>query len=433
MPWDVNKSVPCNGNPQVENSTTAAKDVTETLELGIPYYEAGWLKALLFYARSPSGWAMELPGSILTKEGEALDNFADSHAGWLVESSPNVANSHSNNLNGISCTGPTACTAVGTYTSGPFKSYHMFAERWNGSEWSIQTTPNPVKTSKGRLLGVSCTSRTECTAVGSADVNTLAERWNGTVWSVETTPNPVKAVDSHLRAVSCISSTTCTAVGYYHTGETTFLLAQNWNGKEWTIQPTSSPIGSTESFLEGVSCSSLTECTAVGGAKSSSGLYVTLAERWSGKEWLPQTTPNPMEAIDSNLYEVSCASSTICVAVGYSKTASGSEAALVEYWNGKEWKIQITPNIANAVGSHLNSVSCISSTACISDGNYSTSSATLPLVESWDGKEWKVQAVPHLAETSQSQLRGVSCVSQIACTAIGNTLGSQNTFVMSNF
>src|SRR5947209_3840531 len=77
------------------------------------------------------------------------------------------------------------------------------AERWNGTGWSVQRTPNPSGALVSSLRGVSCTAPTACTAVGSyvssvgAQVP-LAERLNGTSWSVQATPNPSFAVVSSL-------------------------------------------------------------------------------------------------------------------------------------------------------------------------------------------------------------------------------------------
>src|SRR5215467_13227659 len=85
------------------------------------------------------------------------------------------------------------------------------------SGWSIQHTPNPTGASFVPLQAVSCTSATACTAVGSSSTSTttvtLAERWNGTKWSIQHTPNPTGASFVPLKAVSCTSATACTAVG----------------------------------------------------------------------------------------------------------------------------------------------------------------------------------------------------------------------------
>ena len=93
---------------------------------------------------------------------------------------------------------------------------------------------------------------------------TLAERWNGTSWTVQSTPNRSGAAESYLEGVSCTSAITCTAVGYERFPPVT--LAERWNGTSWTLQPTPDPIGgqSDSRRLEGVSCSSVTTCTAVG-------------------------------------------------------------------------------------------------------------------------------------------------------------------------
>jgi hypothetical protein len=53
---------------------------------------------------------------------------------------------------------------------------------WNGSGWSSQHSPLV----RGDLDGVSCTTATACTAVGLAHGgHPLIERWNGTSWSLQ--------------------------------------------------------------------------------------------------------------------------------------------------------------------------------------------------------------------------------------------------------
>jgi len=93
-----------------------------------------------------------------------------------------------------------------------------------GGQWVIQSTPNRAVPSN-QLLGISCTSGTACTAVGSSGgvtasfapavqkITTLAERWDGTHWRIEPTPNPASASFSVLNGVTCSSRRACTAVG----------------------------------------------------------------------------------------------------------------------------------------------------------------------------------------------------------------------------
>src|SRR6185437_14700028 len=140
------------------------------------------------------------------------------------------------------------------------------AERWNGRKWLVQLTPNPSGTKGIELVGVSCSSATACTAVGSYGPDhskkTLAEHWNGTKWTIQATPNPVTGNDgSVLAGLSCSSATSCTAVGENDlTDSKSDTLAEHWNGTKWAIQPTPKHPGGNESGLTGVSCRSATDC-----------------------------------------------------------------------------------------------------------------------------------------------------------------------------
>ena len=55
--------------------------------------------------------------------------------------------------------------------------------------------PPPGTALQSELYGASCTSASACTAVGdyvtsTGASKTLAERWNGTAWTLQSTPNP---------------------------------------------------------------------------------------------------------------------------------------------------------------------------------------------------------------------------------------------------
>jgi hypothetical protein len=147
---------------------------------------------------------------------------------WSIQHPSSPSGSQASTLAGVSCVSATACTAVGNYNNGTTRV--ALAEGWNGTKWSIQHTPNPAGGSEIHLLRVSCTSATACTAAGfysnATTTVTLAERWNGTRWSIQTTPNPAGGSNSMLNGVSCASATACTAVG----GSSNGTLAEGWNG-----------------------------------------------------------------------------------------------------------------------------------------------------------------------------------------------------------
>jgi hypothetical protein len=72
--------------------------------------------------------------------------------------------------------------------------------------------------------------------------------------------------------------------------------------------------------IESISCPAANACTAVGTDLSTSGINVTLAERWNGSAWQRQPTPDPAEdtlpAVAPDLLGVSCPAKTFCEAVG---------------------------------------------------------------------------------------------------------------------
>lgn len=112
----------------------------------------------------------------------------------------------------MSCVSPTSCTAVGSFLNSAFVDTTL-AEVWNGAHWRIQTTPNPPERETSQLLGVSCIPAA-CTAIGYSESSwaTLAEVWNGSTWKLQTIPHQTNQIDK-LTGVSCTSATTCTAVG----------------------------------------------------------------------------------------------------------------------------------------------------------------------------------------------------------------------------
>ena len=339
-------------------------------------------------------------------------------SGWIVQQTPNPAGVYSD-LPGVSCASPRSCTAVGFSTSHAGTSMTL-AERWNGTSWSIQRTPNPAGATSSSLLAVSCASARSCTAVGfftdrANTEETLAERWNGTSWSIQRTPHLAGATSSQLVAVSCASTRSCTAVGFWYLisqSSSEVMLAERWNGTTWSIQRTPNPAGSTYGQFGGVSCPSLRSCTAVGFLTDRADIEVTLAQRWHAASWSIQRTPNPAGARSSGLDEVSCASTRSCTAVGFLTNHAGIVATLAERWNGTSWSVQGTPNL---IGGVLFDVSCASMTACTAIG----SSGRAMLAERWNGVRWAIQQTPNPAGATSSELDGVSCASTRSCTAVG--------------
>ena len=340
-------------------------------------------------------------------------------SGWSIQHTPNPTSGKQSYPVDVSCTSQSACTAVGDYVLKNSTSYTMLAERWNGTKWSIQKTLRPTGAKNNTLGGVSCSSQSACTAVGGyAKGHTalpLAERWNGTKWSIQSTPNPTGG--GGLNGVSCTSQSACTAVGSYGPGPRNHTLAERWNGTKWSIQKTPNPTGAVHNiFLDRVACASKSTCTAVG-SYGKGTTYTMLAERWNGTKWSIQKTPRPTGARDSFLYGVACTSESSCTAVGLSDDSNFTTVTLAEHWNGTKWSIQSTPNPTGGGG--LNGVSCTSQSACTAVGSYGPGPRIHTLAERWNGTKWSIQKTPNPTGATDSSLHGVACTSQSACTTVG--------------
>jgi hypothetical protein len=182
----------------------------------------------------------------------------------------------------------------------------------------------------------------------------------------------------------------------------------------WSIQ--SSPSPTADSRLGGVSCASRSVCIAVGGSFTPRfEPRRAMAERWNGRAWTVHSTPSPTGGA---LTAVSCVSSRACVAVGSVSPGPSVSSTFTERWNGRRWKIQPTPQ-----DGILDSVSCTSARDCIAVGSYSGGGQTL--AEQWNGKMWKVQPTPNprtgggYKSPPESYLDAVSCSSASACIAVG--------------
>lgn len=179
----------------------------------------------------------------------------------------------------VACTSLSACMAVGTRFDNSGNAVGTLAEVWNGRAWRI--VPTLGRTGQDITLnGVSCTSSSACTAVGSSGtVTTLAERWNGTSWRVQPTPNPPGGQDIFLTSVACPTSSACTAFGLNLTGSGPLTLAERWNGHIWRIQPTPGLV-TFDIGTPGVACPTSSACFAVA-SYTNNGPNLTLAEQWN--------------------------------------------------------------------------------------------------------------------------------------------------------
>jgi hypothetical protein len=210
----------------------------------------------------------------------ALIEKVDAEANLVIQSVGKPEGATSSELHGIDCPTTTFCMAVGSYGKSAGEPQWAWSASWNGSTWTLRTVPNPEKSERSVLLDVSCSSASNCTGVGGYRIGgtqkTFVERWNGSSWSYQTSPNPVGSTNTVFQNVSCTSIGPCVAVGDWYNGKNWQPMAQAWNGSAWALDTTPNPVGATETVLEGVVCR--TSCLSVGWFKDSGGKLKTLGE-----------------------------------------------------------------------------------------------------------------------------------------------------------
>jgi hypothetical protein len=339
-------------------------------------------------------------------------------------------------LGAVSCPAPDDCIAVGSYTASG--STNTLAEFWNGATWTVQPTPNPSGGSNNMLGGVSCTSADSCLAVGSyfegRGNNLLAETWNGANWTLQTAPLPAGGLGGSFDGVSCSSATACSAVGSYaDSGNQNESLAESWDGAAFTVETVTAPGDPTTNTLDAVSCSASPslDCMAVGWYfESGAGeVAISFASSWNGTTWTSQQTPVPNGALGGAYPSgVSCRTPKACIAVGEEIDGSGGNGfGWAQSWNGKTWSNQTTANPTSATASVLGAVSCSVATtnACMAVGAYYNGTTFVNFAEQLKGSRWSDKVTPEPKGSTDAELQGVSCSTPAGtCSAVGYVTNS---------
>ncbi len=374
------------------------------------------------------------------------------HASALPRGSQSVPEpGNASLLEGVFCTSPANCWAVGTYSPTPEVDLNEVLH-WTGSVWKQVSVPSPAGSATGDvslLFGVRCFAASDCWAVGVYQINGGADldqalHWNGKKWSVVATPTPGGSLSgdiNELFEVVCPSSANCWAAGRYGTqAGSTVLLNQmlHWNGKRWALASVPNPAGSISgdiNALNSVRCTSTTNCMAVGtyGTLGSSFNLLNEALRWNGTTWSQVTTPSPGGSASggafSELDGLGCTTVTNCWAVGSYGTSPGTSLNQALHWNGSAWS-QVTTPEPNGTGSgasqQLIGVTCSSATNCWAVGNYGSTSGSPGFVLNqalhWDGGTWSLADTPEPGGAAGGDLNGLSaarCVSTTECWAVG--------------
>lgn len=205
---------------------------------------------------------------------------------WTIQTLPASGGEYSV-LFDASCTSASACTASGRYstTSGPNET-KAYVEKWNGSKWSVEATPSVAGNRWMEPTAVSCLSSGECTTVGyygngepiwASSWGSFAQQFNGSKWTAQALPAPPGAHESRMMDVSCTSSSACTAAGLDFTAGSA--LAEVWDGSKWSVEAITMPESTVYSRARGISCLAAEDCIAVGAYSDGVSAHLLVAHQ----------------------------------------------------------------------------------------------------------------------------------------------------------
>jgi FG-GAP-like repeat len=349
---------------------------------------------------------MVLAALIAAVAGAAVPARASSRScgsTWSLVDSPNLTGP--NMLNAVSVVSPTDIWSVGNYLPGA--NYRTLIQHWDGTAWSVVTSPN---------VGRKDNSLTDVVALGSDDIwavgyshgtnrvspATLAEHWDGASWVVVTTMDASNRPNL-LVSVAGAASNDVWAVGSYDTRQgVRQTLAEHFDGTEWTISPT--PNTGALSALTAVAVASADSVWAIGYALVDDA-YQTLVEHWDGTDWT--VMPSPTASGNNVLVRMGLTSDSDLWAVGYAEMPF-ADRTLGLHWNGSSWSGTLTRDLPSAVSVLLDVA--VEPDSAWAVGFFFDGKANVyrSMSERWDGRRWA--AVPTPRNPGGDQLKGVDVV-----------------------
>ncbi len=256
---------------------------------------------------------------------------------WSVAAAPQLPGSSI--LYGINALSTDDVWAVGK--SGDILAPDTLAEHWDGSAWSVVSTPDPRRqVNDGNVLdAVDATGPNDVWAVGShirqGGINTtpFIVHFDGDHWQ-QVPPPPGRFVSSSLTGVAAIAPDDAWIVGITHRGSPPLEapLAMHWDGTAWQVVRTPNPAGDRGDELLGVSATGPDDVWAVGEA----GERDTLIMHFDGNRWRTVRSPNPPGEARNSLTGVVARAADDVWAVG---TGGAPNAGISEHWDGTSWQL----------------------------------------------------------------------------------------------
>lgn len=307
---------------------------------------------------------------------------------WSIVSTP-TSGSDSPYILGLTAISHNDVWAVGWDTSAS----KVLTMHWDGIQWSHITTPD-ISAPYARLYAVSGVASNDVWAVGYTEESlsfwqTLTMHWDGTAWSIVTSPNsPPESIG--LYGVAAVSRNDVWAVGGAVHNFIFRAIILHWDGTVWNFYD----LGTAQHLdtLYEVSAASSNDIWAVGVQDVPSTR--TLAMHWNGTAWARIASPNPVTQ-GSEFEDVSVLPSGEALAAGYYIEAGDViRRTLVEKWDGSAWTIQQTPNSGTS-NNVLNGIAAVSQGSSWAVGYHSVPGGTdAPLMLRYDNSCGQITVTP---------------------------------------
>jgi hypothetical protein len=186
----------------------------------------------------------------------------------------------------------------------------------------------------------------------------------------------------------------------------------------WSLEPTADLDGDFERFRD-ISCATTTSCVAVGERRGSDDVGHAVIESWNGTVWVSQPAPPPAGAGYSGLASIDCPDRSMCMAIGTYLNGRGEYVPLSMRWNGARWRVKFVPHRAET---RLTAVSCATRSMCVAVGDRTADDGTRRAVTvHWDGEVWVPRPSP-VSDFADDMLSGVSCPTATRCLAVGSVV-----------
>ncbi|HLX39627.1 MAG TPA: hypothetical protein VKR42_03805 [Ktedonobacteraceae bacterium] len=277
-----------------------------------------------------------------------------------------------------------------------------------GKSWTLVPSPNPG--TQNVFDGIAAISQNDVWAVGYSDNQPLTAHWDGTSWSAVS--NPTLPGQNSLLAVTAIATNDVWAVGESGTQ----VLVEQWNGTSWSTVTAPTP-GVSGMFTSVAAIPGTSNVWAIGHYQNSNGKDQTLIEQWDGTNWNVVSSPN-VAGKGNDLLGVTAVSASDAWVVGTHANTGGNFQTLIEQWNGTSWNVVHSPNVdSNGV---LWSVTQIpGSQKVLAAGTYTTGgNVGRNLVEQWDKTNWQVIPSQDIGGINNT-LFGTTAVSSTDAWAVG--------------